>query len=62
MKPCHFVFLSIDFRKEDVRKGEKVLEAQEKSSEPVASVGTTPLSFKCFAAGRESERRMGDER
>lgn len=62
MKPCHFVFLSIDFRKENVWKGERVLEAQEKSGVPVANVRTTPLSFKCFVAGREFERRMGDER
>ena len=41
-------------------KGERAREAQEKSV-PVAGVRTMPLSFKCFVAGREFERRMGDE-
>lgn len=63
MKPCHFVFLSIDFRKENVGKGERVREAAERSMSgaPVAGGTTMPLSFKCFVAGREFERRMGDE-
>lgn len=39
MKPCHFVLLSIDFRKENTWKGEKVPEALEKSRVPVANVG-----------------------
>lgn len=45
-------------------KGERVREAQEKSMSgvPVAGVRTMPLSFKCFVAGREFERRMGDGR
>lgn len=44
-------------------KGERAREAQEKSTSavPVAGVRTMPLSFKCFVAGREFERRMGDE-
>lgn len=31
MKPCHFVLLSIDFRKETGRKGERLKEARGKS-------------------------------
>lgn len=63
MKPCHFVFLSIDFRKEDVWEGEGVIQAAEmsRSSLPVAGVRFAPLSFKCFVAGWEFEQRMGDE-
>lgn len=64
MKPCHFVFLSIDFTTKNLWKGERAREAQEKSMSgvSVAGVRTMPLSFKCFVAGREFERRMGDER
>lgn len=44
-------------------KGERGKEAQEKSVSAVCllQVFGLPLSFKCFVAGRESERRIGDE-
>lgn len=64
MKPCHFVFLSIDFRKGERverREGERGTGGEHEQCVPIAGVRTTLLSFKCFVAGREFERRMGDE-
>ena len=43
------------------REGERGTREEREHAVPVAPARTRPLSFKCFVAGRESERRMGDE-
>lgn len=42
------------------REGERGT-GEEHQCVPIAGVRTMPLSFKCFVAGWEFERRMGDE-
>lgn len=43
------------------REGKRGTGEEHEHGVPGAGVSSLPLSFKCFVAGREFERRMGDE-